>query len=128
MLNLNLNSNLQEDQKAIYYVTADSRTSAEMSPALEKATALGYDVLFMTEPLDELTVQAIGEYKGKTLTDLGKENVDFAGDEEEKAKKEEQSTDTEGAVNVVGDLAVVLSFGVTETKRSVFLLYETDRS
>lgn len=32
---------LQEDQKAIYYVTADSRASAEMSPALEKATALG---------------------------------------------------------------------------------------
>lgn len=56
-----------------------------------------YDVLFMTEPLDELTVQAIGEYGGKALTDLGKENVDFAGDEDEKAKKEEQSTDTEGA-------------------------------
>lgn len=31
----------QEDQKAIYYVSADSRVSAEMSPALEKATALG---------------------------------------------------------------------------------------
>lgn len=56
-----------------------------------------YDVLFMTEPLDELTVQAIGEYGGKTLTDLGKENVDFAGDDEEKAKTEEQSTDTQGA-------------------------------
>ena len=56
-----------------------------------------YDVLFMTEPLDELTVQAIGEFGGKPLTDLGKENVDFAGDEEEKAKKEEQSTDTQGA-------------------------------
>lgn len=51
----------------------------------------------MTEPLDELTVQAIGEFGGKPLTDLGKENVDFAGDEEEKAKKEEQSTDTQGA-------------------------------
>ena len=56
-----------------------------------------YDVLFMTEPLDELTVQAIGEFGGKPLTDLGKENVDLAGDEEEKAKKEEQSTDTQGA-------------------------------
>lgn len=50
----------------------------------------------MTEPLDELTVQAIGEYGGKTLTDLGKENVDLAGDEDEKTKKEEQSTETEG--------------------------------
>lgn len=50
----------------------------------------------MTEPLDELTVQAIGEYGGKTLTDLGKENVDLAGDEDEKLKKEEQSTETQG--------------------------------
>lgn len=53
-------------------------------------------MLFMTEPLDELTVQAIGEFKGKTLTDLGKENVDLAGDEDEKLKKEEQSGETEG--------------------------------
>lgn len=60
------------------------------------SAACRYDVLFMTEPLDELTVQAIGEFGGKPLTDLGKENVDFAGDEEEKAKKEEQSTDTQG--------------------------------
>lgn len=50
----------------------------------------------MTEPLDELTVQAIGEYKGKKLTDLGKENVDLAGDEDEKNKKEEQAEETEG--------------------------------
>ncbi|CAM9368852.1 unnamed protein product [Ectocarpus sp. 6 AP-2014] len=88
-------ADMKEDQKAIYYVTADSRASAQMSPALEKATSLGYDVLFMTEPLDELTVQSIGEYGGKPLTDLGKENVEFSGDEEEKAKKEEQSTDTQ---------------------------------
>lgn len=50
----------------------------------------------MTEPLDELTVQAIGEFGGKTLTDLGKENVDLAGDDEEKMKKEEQSEETQG--------------------------------
>lgn len=56
----------------------------------------------MTEPLDELTVQAIGEFGGKSLTDLGKENVDFAADDDEKAKKEEQSTDTEGACCVYG--------------------------
>lgn len=56
----------------------------------------------MTEPLDELTVQAIGEYGGKTLTDLGKENVDLAGDEDEKLKKEEQSTETEGESRLAG--------------------------
>lgn len=57
---------------------------------------LRYDVLFMTEPLDELTVQAIGEYDGKALTDLGKENVDLGGDESDKAKKDEQSSETAG--------------------------------
>lgn len=55
-----------------------------------------YDVLFMTEPLDELTVQAIGEYKGKSLTDLGKENVDLAGDADDKIKQDEQSEETKG--------------------------------
>lgn len=57
---------------------------------------LRYDVLFMTEPLDELTVQAIAEYDGKALTDLGKENVDLGGDDSDKAKKEEQSSETAG--------------------------------
>lgn len=55
----------------------------------------------MTEPLDELSVQAIGEFGGKTLTDLGKENVDLAGDEDEKAKKEEQSEETAGEFRTV---------------------------
>lgn len=57
---------------------------------------LRYDVLFMTEPLDELTVQAIAEYDGKALTDLGKENVDLGGDDSDKAKKDEQSSETAG--------------------------------
>lgn len=68
-----------------------------------------YDVLFMTEPLDELTVQSIGEYGGKPLTDLGKENVEFSGDEEEKAKKEEQSTDTQGEKPVCAGSAAYTS-------------------
>lgn len=106
---------LQEDQKAIYYVTADSRASAQMSPALEKASALGYDVLFMTEPLDELTVQAIGEFGGKTLTDLGKENVDLAGDEDEKLKKEEQSSDTQGELSDESMRASLLTVGTMDT-------------
>lgn len=55
-----------------------------------------YDVLFMTEPLDELTMQSIGEYKGKKLTDLGKENIDLADDEDDKIKKDEQSEETQG--------------------------------
>ncbi|CAM9316030.1 unnamed protein product [Sphacelaria rigidula] len=89
-------ADMKEEQKAIYYVTADSRESALMSPALEKAAALGFDVLFMTEPLDELTVQAIGEFKGKTLTDLGKENVDLGEDEEDKAKQNDLAEETQG--------------------------------
>lgn len=55
-----------------------------------------FDVLFMTEPLDELTVQAIGEFKGKTLTDLGKENVDLGEDEEDKAKQNDLAEETQG--------------------------------
>ncbi|CAM9581908.1 unnamed protein product [Discosporangium mesarthrocarpum] len=100
-------ANMKEGQDAIYYVTAESRESAKMSPALEKASSLGYDVLFSTEPLDELTMQAIGEFEGKQLVDLGKENVELSKDEDSKNKKEEQSEETEGfrdwLKNTLGD-------------------------
>ncbi|CAM9196802.1 unnamed protein product [Choristocarpus tenellus] len=87
--------NMKEGQKSIYYVTAESRESAKMAPALEKANSLGYDVLFSTEPLDELTMQSIGEFEGKSLVDLGKENVELDDSEDEKTKKAEQTGETE---------------------------------
>ncbi|KAJ8598340.1 hypothetical protein CTAYLR_002980 [Chrysophaeum taylorii] len=68
--------NLGENRTKILYVSGDSKAAASRSPVLEKLKKMDYEVLLLTEPLDELVVQAIGEYK-KTyqLVDAAKENL-----------------------------------------------------
>ena len=46
---------MKENQKQIYYVTADGKEKAKMNPAAEKVSSKGYEVLYLTEPLDEVS-------------------------------------------------------------------------
>jgi len=82
--------NMPEGQKAIYYVTGDGRDGASMSPAVEKLASRGYDVLFATEPLDEIMMESLRSYKEKDIVDAAKENLQLEddGDEESKMQKE----------------------------------------
>lgn len=58
----------------ILYVSGDSKRSAAASPVLERLKKKDYPVLLLTEPLDELTLQSIGEFDGKQLVDASKED------------------------------------------------------
>ncbi|MDE2305454.1 MAG: molecular chaperone HtpG [Gammaproteobacteria bacterium] len=55
------------DQKAIYYLTADSETAARGSPHLEGFRAKGIEVLLLTDRIDEWVVNHLHEYEGKSL-------------------------------------------------------------
>jgi HSP90 family molecular chaperone len=83
--------NMPEGQKNIYYVTGDGRENASMSPVIEKLASRGYEVLFATEPLDEIMMESVRSYKDKNVVDAAKENLklDDEEDEETKKKKEE---------------------------------------
>ncbi|GAX12772.1 hypothetical protein FisN_15Hh251 [Fistulifera solaris] len=80
--------NMAEDQKNIYFVTGDGRDGAAMSPVIEKLASRGYDVLFATEPLDEIMMESLRSYKEKDIVDAAKENLKLDEDEETKKKKE----------------------------------------
>ena len=58
-------SRMKENQKSIYFITAESRDVAENSSFVERVKKRGYEVLYMVDPIDEYAVQQLKEYDGK---------------------------------------------------------------
>lgn len=76
--------NMQVDQKEIYYITGDNITSLLNSPHLEKLKEKDYEVLLMTDPVDEWAVQSLTEYDGKPLKSAEKGDLDIDKIDEKK--------------------------------------------
>ena len=68
-----------EGQEEIYYLTGTSRAAVENSPHLEAFRARGVEVLVLTDPVDEVWVDAVGEVDGKRLRSVAKGDVDLSG-------------------------------------------------
>ncbi len=80
---------MPEAQKDIYYITGASRETLEQSPHLEAFRAKGYEVLFLTDPVDEWVVQSLTEYAEKQLKAVDRGDISLDS-EEEKLKKEKK--------------------------------------
>ncbi len=69
--------NMQPDQKEIYYITGDDLNALLNSPHLEKLKEKDYEVLLMTDPVDEWVVQNLTEYDAKPLKSAEKGDLDL---------------------------------------------------
>lgn len=95
---------MKENQKEIYYITGESRKAVENSPFIEKLKRKGYEVLFMTDPIDEYAVQQLKEYDGYQLKNVTKEGLKLEEDEDEKQQKEEKKAQFESLCRVIKDI------------------------
>jgi molecular chaperone HtpG len=66
------------EQKEIYYLIGESRELIEHSPLLEAFRAKGWDVLLLTDPIDEFWTPALGSYRGKQLVSADRAEIDPA--------------------------------------------------
>jgi molecular chaperone HtpG len=83
---------MKEEQPAIYYLTGPSKRAVENSPHLEGFRDKGYEVLFLTDPVDEMLVQWLPEFEGKKLKSIGKGEADLGEDKSLKEKEREFSS------------------------------------
>jgi molecular chaperone HtpG len=81
---------MPEGQKDIYYITGASRETLEQSPHLEAFRAKGYEVLFLTDPVDEWVVQSLTEYDEKHLKAVDRGDISLDSDEEKKEKEKKR--------------------------------------
>jgi len=72
------------DQKEIYYITGENMTALINSPLLEQLKSKDFEVLLMTDPIDEWVTRALNEYDGKKLRRAEKGDLDIEKVDEEK--------------------------------------------
>jgi molecular chaperone HtpG len=85
---------MKPDQEEIYFMTGEDRKTVESSPHLEAFKDQGYEVLILTDPVDEVWTQTPPQFQGKTLKSIGKGAVEL-GSEEDKKKAEESRKEKE---------------------------------
>lgn len=86
-------SRMKEEQKDIYYITGENLAAVQASPHLEAFKAKGYEVLFMTDPVDEFMMNGLRDFDGKSFKDITRGEVEFEKtDAEKKAAEDAEKT------------------------------------
>ncbi|MEV0253901.1 molecular chaperone HtpG [Streptomyces sp. NPDC050732] len=78
---------MPEGQDKIYFMTGDSRAQIENSPHMEAFRAKGYEVLLLTDPVDEIWVEAVRDHDGKEFQSIARGAVDLPSEEEPSAEE-----------------------------------------
>jgi len=85
--------NIQEEQKKIYYASGESVSKIKMMPQVENAIDKGYEVLYLTDYLDEFTIKAMGKYEELDFVNVQNENIDTEEEQEEIKKLNDEKKD-----------------------------------
>lgn len=112
---------MKDGQTDIYYATGENRTTIENSPHMEAFRAKGFEVLLLTDPVDEVWVERVGEYEGKTLRSVAKGQVDLDTEEERSAAEAERERQRTEYADLLSWLGSALADQVREVRLSARL-------
>ncbi len=96
---------MKDGQSDIYYMTGESRSTVENSPHLEAFRAKGYEVLVLTDPVDELWPERIGQFDGRPLRSVAMGQIDLdteADKNSTQTERDQQGQDFAGLLTWLG--------------------------
>ena len=111
-------SRMPEDQKEIFYITGSSREMLANSPHLEALKNKGYEVLLMTDPVDEWMLQGLTAYDEKPLKSVAKGDVSLLNEDEKKEAEEKLKVDEEQYASLLTFLKNTLKEKIKDAKLS----------
>lgn len=79
---------MKEGQEYIYYLAGTSVESIKSSPFLERLVDKGYEVLYLSDPIDEYWTQSYTDHEGVKLMSISKDSFTFSKEDEKTAKKQ----------------------------------------
>ena len=84
--------NMPESQEAIYYAAGESREMIDILPRVEAVKAKGYEILYLTDDVDEFALKMLGKYADKEFRNVSDEALDIASEEEKATLKEKNES------------------------------------
>ncbi|MGB0618893.1 MAG: molecular chaperone HtpG [Myxococcota bacterium] len=110
---------MSEDQEAIYYIAGPNLDVLRRSPHLEAFKEKGVEVLFLTDPVDEVWAnQGPVEYKGKPFKSIGHGEVELGSDEDKEKAKEDLEKKEESLSNLLAAMTSSIEDTVKEIRLS----------
>ncbi len=80
-------SSMKADEENIYYACGETIDKINMLPQVEKVKDKGYNILYLTEYVDEFAIKSLMEYDGKKFVNVSEENLDLDTEEEKEEIK-----------------------------------------
>ena len=85
-------SRMKEEQKSIYYACGETVDKIEMLPQCEAVTGKGFEVLYLTDDVDEFALKMLMNYDEKNFVNVCAEELDISTEEEKEAVKAENES------------------------------------
>ncbi|MBQ9383162.1 MAG: molecular chaperone HtpG [Ruminiclostridium sp.] len=105
---------MKEDQEAIYFASGESISKLDTLPQTEMLKDKGYEILYLTDNVDEFIIRMLVDYDGKEFKSIQSSDADFETDEEKAAKKEK----TEQNKDLLGEMKKALEGKVADVRLS----------
>ncbi|MER8118601.1 molecular chaperone HtpG [Streptomyces sp. NPDC094031] len=109
---------MQDGQDDIFYLTGESRQAIENSPHMEAFRDRGIEVLLLTDAVDEVWVDAVGEYEGRKLRSVAKGEFDLDAKNEDEGADEEREKRNEAYAGLLEWMGKRLEDDVKEVRLS----------